>query len=136
MSRLGFPKAERLCGRKAAGTLFEKGRRISQPPLQLVYHFAEHPEPHLPEIRVLITVSKRNFRLAHDRNRLKRQIREAWRLSRSVLMEKNSPETVSCQQKGLHIALIYQSGKKEPFSVIREALEKILRTLAGKRLST
>ena len=133
MSRLGFPKAERLCGRKAAGSLFEKGRRISRPPLQLVYHFTEHAEPMLPEIRVLVTVSKRNFRLAHDRNRIKRQIREAWRLTRFLLMEKYSPETVPGQQKALHIALIYQSGKKEPFSVIREALEKLLCTLAGKR---
>jgi ribonuclease P protein component len=132
MSRLGFPKAERLCGRKAAGTLFEKGRRISRPPLQLVYHFTEHAEPMLPEIRVLVTVSKRNFRLAHDRNRIKRQIREAWRLTRFLLMEKKSTETAPALQKALHIALIYQSGKKEPFFVIREALENMLRTLAGK----
>ena len=132
MSRLGFPKAERLCGRKAAGILFEKGRRISRPPLQLVYYFTEHAEPMLPEIRVLVTVSKRNFRLAHDRNRIKRQIREAWRLSRFLLMEKKSSETAPALQKALHIALIYQSGKKEPYFVIREALENMLRTLAGK----
>lgn len=127
-----FPKEQRLCGRKAIANLFENGKRISRYPLQLVYFLSDADEKQVSGIQILVSVSKRNFRLAHDRNRLKRQIREAWRLSRQILHEKKSEVPDRITTKALHIAFIYQSGKKEPYSVTREAMENSLRILAGK----
>ena len=132
MKPFGFPKEERLCGKRPVDTLFREGKRLHLFPFRLVYsHSADVlPEGHL--VRILISVPKRIFRKAHDRNHLKRQIREAWRLSRNSLLENISGRSSEIEKKALHIAFLYQSDKKEDWPVLLEAMEKAVRLLSKK----
>lgn len=75
-----FKKGERLKSRKLIEKLFTKGERLKSFPLQLVYLQVEHETDY--QIQASFTVSKRYFKRAVDRNRIKRIIREAYRLER------------------------------------------------------
>ena len=115
-----FPKSQRLCSRKAIESLFGSGNRcLSAFPLRAVYRAVLNPQPASPApqppfpspqlptsdprpsttasrpstlpCQVLFSVSKRRFKHAVDRNRAKRQMREAWRLSRHILAPLNHP---------------------------------------------
>lgn len=77
-----LPKSERLCSRLLIDRLFEAGRSKSFAafPLRLVITTVEEPGNQL-----LISVPKRNFKHAVDRNRVKRQVREAYRHNKQLL---------------------------------------------------
>ena len=81
-TRNRFPKRQRLCSRKSIETLFEGGngsKAVSAFPLRAVWQSSNEPT------RILISVSKRKLTHAVDRNRVKRQIREAWRLNQYLI---------------------------------------------------
>lgn len=132
MQNLKFPKSGRLSGNKNIQALFKSGKRIYEPPLQMVYFIRSETAAADETTRILVSVPKKNYRKAHDRNRLKRQMREAWRHSRHLLIKKK-PETASENMtKALHIAFIYQSPEKQPWAVILSAMERALMILARK----
>lgn len=86
-----FPKKQHLCRRKDIEALFGSGNRcISAFPLRVVYKPVEIAESFSEPIQVLFSVSKRRFKHAVDRNRAKRQMREAWRRHRHVLYQRYS----------------------------------------------
>ena len=70
-----LPKEERLCSRKALEELFGGGHQsVSAFPIRAVYMPNE-----VGVVRVMVSVSKRYFKRAVKRNRIKRQLREAYR---------------------------------------------------------
>ena len=74
-------KRERLCSRKSMETLFAPGHQsLSAFPLRAVFLPTEESG-----VRIMVSVSKRNFKRAVRRNRIKRQIREAYRLNKDLL---------------------------------------------------
>lgn len=80
-----LPKQERLSGRKSIQNLFKKGKRIKSDGFTMIWlHRIESPE--IPA-RIGISVSKKISKRAVLRNRLKRQIREVYRLNKSILFE-------------------------------------------------
>lgn len=88
-----FKKSERLCNKGVITQLFSKGNRGFT---QFPFRFSWVPAKLDSEspIQVLITVSKRNFPKANQRNQIKRQIRELYRLQKNTiadaLMENNT----------------------------------------------
>jgi ribonuclease P protein component len=80
-----FTKGERLCGVKTINNLFSGGRPLNVPPLKLVCRVMPE-DPSLETVRVLISVPKRYFRKAVDRNLIKRRIREAYRHNKQPLI--------------------------------------------------
>jgi ribonuclease P protein component len=76
-------KDERLSRKKLIEQLHEKGVSIKTPAIILIYNFCELPT-HFPA-QVMVTVSKRNFKRAHDRNRVKRLLREAYRKQKHIV---------------------------------------------------
>jgi ribonuclease P protein component len=80
-----FRKEEKLCSRKAISDLFDKGQAFTVQPFRVFWKEScdEIPYP----ARVAVSVSKKNFKRAVDRNRIKRLLREAWRLNKHNLYE-------------------------------------------------
>ena len=81
--KLTFNKSEKLKSEKLITELFSSGKSISAYPLRLVYLETTFSDP--VKIKTGVSVPKRNFRKAVDRIRIKRLMREAYRLNKSVL---------------------------------------------------
>ena len=71
--------------------------------------------------QILISVPKRNFKRAVDRNRLKRQIKEAYRLHKNLL--------VGLEKRPTSIAFIYIAKKKESYQLIAESIKTLLQKI-------
>ncbi|WP_397364151.1 ribonuclease P protein component [Olleya sp. R77988] len=79
--RLTFNKHEKLKSQKAIEQLFAEGKSVSAYPLRMVYLKKDK------SIKVGVSVSKRNFKKAVDRIRVKRLLREAYRLNKTMLID-------------------------------------------------
>jgi len=85
-----FGKEEKLKSEKAIGRLFEEGQSLTQFPLRL--YFLAHEFENGGSSKVAVSVSKRNFNKAVDRNRIKRLLREAYRLNKSQLFNNTNDQ--------------------------------------------
>ena len=108
-----FPKEERLCSKKLIAELFRKGSSFNLYPLRFVILKNDLPQNPFPQ--VLISVSKKHFKKAVDRNRIKRQIREVYRLNKHQLLVAG---TCSIQVLGI----IYIGKEKSSFQLIQKKL--------------
>ncbi|MFW0736711.1 ribonuclease P protein component [Flavobacterium sp. T12S277] len=80
-----YPKNERLKSKTTIGLLFSEGKSVSKYPLRLVYRPAEeHSEE---KIKMGVSVSKKYFKKAVDRNYFKRVLRETYRLNKHLLLD-------------------------------------------------
>ena len=76
-----LPKSEILRGKTSIDKLFGHGQRMSEYPFRVIYQINPASEG-IPALRFGIVVPKRVSKLAHERNRIKRIAREAYRLNR------------------------------------------------------
>lgn len=84
----GLPKGERICRKKIIDLLFDKtSSSLLFYPIRIVYRILSDEEKVLQEehVSVLFSVSKKHFKQAVKRNRVKRQLRESYRLNKSAL---------------------------------------------------
>ena len=122
-----FGKNERLSGRNSVETLFGAGKSFNLNPFKIFYTVEQTGMP--LEVKILVAVSKKKFRHAVDRNRLKRKTREAYRLNKSLLLNNLTTHTSS-----LNIGFVYVDSEKDPsFALIQKSmitcLEKITRLI-------
>ena len=84
-----LPKEERIKSRTLIDMLFAGGKSRSMVafPLRVVYMVKER-ENLEPQTQMLVSVPKRCFKRAVKRNRVKRQVREAYRHSRQILIDR------------------------------------------------
>lgn len=116
MSGLNFPKSERLTHKQLWNAVFEQGRRIKSFPLQLYYLRTEKPEG--AQIQVGISVPKKRFPLAVDRNRIKRLLRENYRQKKQMVFNNT---------KGSYALVILYLGKELPRSAeLSSALDELI----------
>ncbi|QLC66887.1 ribonuclease P protein component [Flavobacterium sp. LPB0248] len=80
-----YPKNERLKSKTTIGLLFSAGKSISKYPLRLVYRQAE--ENSEEQTKIGVSVSKKYFKKAVDRNYFKRVLRETYRLNKHLLLD-------------------------------------------------
>jgi ribonuclease P protein component len=124
-----FIKAERLSSKKIIDQLFEKGREKTNSvflyPFRVVYLLQTTSE-NIPN-SILITVSKRFFKKAVDRNQIKRRIREAYRLNKNIF-KSTETENVTAQ-----IAFVYIGKEIVPFSLIQSKMIVILQEIEQKK---
>ncbi|WP_417352932.1 ribonuclease P protein component [Flavobacterium alkalisoli] len=80
-----YPKEEKLKSRNTIDLMFSEGRSVSKYPLRLVY--IPLPETEENPIKVGVSVSKKHFKKAVDRNYFKRLLRETYRHNKHLLLE-------------------------------------------------
>ena len=79
-----YPKNEKLKSKITIGLLFTEGKSVSKYPLRLVYKASSFDESE--KIKMGVSVSKKNFKKAVDRNYFKRVLRETYRLNKQLLI--------------------------------------------------
>ena len=123
--RYTFKKDEKLKSRKTIEQLFQKGKSFSNFPFRVLWEFKETPGSVLQSG---FAVSSKHFKNAVDRNRIKRLMREAYRLQKNELQEQ-----LKNRQKYLAIFFIY-TGNELPeydlvFKKMGSALIRLLKTV-------
>ena len=121
VKRFGFGRKEKLKSRKQIEELFLKGKNFSVFPLRVTYRFLPAEET---TVQVGVTAGKKYFKRAVDRNRIKRLIREAYRLQKHELTDSMKVR----QQKGF-LFFVYTDKTIASFAVIKEAMNKCLQRL-------
>jgi ribonuclease P protein component len=122
--KYAFPKEEHLCRKKLIEELFGKqSSSFGVYPLRLVYTKTATPTTAPPQ--VLISVSKRSFKRAVDRNRLKRLIREAYRLNKYRLLEQPNGHQVAL------LGIIFTGKEKSPLALVEKKLISGILRLMG-----
>jgi ribonuclease P protein component len=120
-----FSKIEHLCGEKRITRLYTQGDAFIAYPVRVV--FLIEPKSDTEPANVLISVPKKRFKRAVKRNRLKRLIREAYRLNKQELIEK-----LEEKQLQIHIAFNYVSDDELDFVSIEKKIKLSLQKLIDK----
>jgi len=103
-----YPKSEKLKSRKTIDVLFSEGKSVSKYPLRLVYVSLEESDE---RIKMGVSVSKKYFKKAVDRNYFKRVLRETYRLNKQLLLEN--------MQKPHAIMFLYQTKDRLSYDEIQ-----------------
>lgn len=111
-----LPKSERLHAQKSIKELFDKGSSFFLYPFKVLVLHVPSTEPQAPQ--VLFSVSKKKLKKAVQRNRMKRIIKEGYRLNKHILT--GHPGTNQL------IGLIFVSSELMPFQTIQERVQKVL----------
>ena len=121
-----FSKEERLCSKSLIDKLFHSSSSFIVYPFRYVYQTIEDTGTSFP-VQVILSVSKRRFKRAHDRNRIKRLMREVYRQQKSELLYTH------LQQRSLNLLLAVQYvGKEElPYAVLFTKMNKGLKQLVN-----
>jgi len=120
-----FTKAERISIQREIDLLFSEGTSFATYPLRVVY-VEKMPFSGVP-VSVLISVPKKRFKRAVKRNRIKRLIRETYRLNKGTLIE-----SLHLSGKGLLIAFVYVGNEICDFSTLNASMKKIIAQFAWK----
>ncbi|WP_109831375.1 ribonuclease P protein component [Reichenbachiella versicolor] len=119
-----FPKKERISSKKLIDALFNKGASFHIYPFMIKYL----PNSEVDAVchQVLVSVSKKRFKRAVDRNRVKRLVKEAYRL--------NKPHHLQKAKSGNYwlIAYIYVGKKIHSYQMIEKKLIESFHRLAAK----
>lgn len=110
-----YPKKEKLKSKKLIDQLFTEGQSVSAFPLRLVYMQTTFEDDIIAKTGV--SVSKRNFKTAVDRNRIKRLLREAYRLNKANFFNNLTTQ---------HAFMILYIGKDKPTFAQVETRMKVL----------
>jgi ribonuclease P protein component len=119
-TRYFFRKADKLKSRKAIDSLFGKGNNFSNFPFKVIWL----PENKAAVLQTAVGVSSRNFKKATDRNRIKRLMREAWRLQKNKLHDH-----LQEQNKQLSVFILYMGKDLPEYELVFEKTGIIIQRL-------
>lgn len=127
-------KEERICSRKLMEKLFNGGgsHSMSAYPLRVVYMSEEHGETadgtKEPQAQMLISVPKRYFKRAVKRNRVKRQVREAYRKNKHAMLShlETSPG------KTVYMAFIWLEDNLHDSDFVEKRVQNLLSRIVEK----
>jgi ribonuclease P protein component len=119
-------KNERLKSRKLIQELFEKAQIFHQYPFKVLFSFNNFEKLKYPA-QIGISVSKRNFKHAVDRNRIKRKIKESYRQNKHLLY--NDLEKFD---QNLRFFVIYTAKADIDYSIIEESMTQLIKKIMKK----
>jgi len=126
MPKFGFRPSERLKSRRLIQALFKQGQSFSKYPIRLVY--MPVTDPSLPSpVQCTVSVPKRRFRRAAHRNRIRRQVREAWRLHKTALYQQLEGHDTTYA-----FMLLYVGKEALPFADIDRSMKRIIKTFCAR----
>lgn len=123
----GFGKKEKLKSRKLVEDLFATGKGRNVFPIRVLHKFLPLEENEKSILQVGVSVSSRNFKKAVDRNRIKRLLREAYRLQKKDFLQLLKERNL----KG-YVFFIYTDKTLPPFQAIFDTMTKCLKSLERK----
>ena len=123
--QFGFGKNEKLKSRKQIEELFAKGKSFAVFPLRVIYQII--PTSGEPMLQVGVTAGSKHFKKAVDRNRIKRLLRETYRLQKAGLSD-----VVRQKRMNVFIFFMYLDKTIPPFNVIKESMNNCLNRLEQK----
>lgn len=115
LKSITYPEKEKLKSRKLIKKVFEEGKTIKSYPVLIRYVQIENDSNN-----VGVSVSKRNFKKAVDRIRIKRQLREAYRLNKEELTHSGSKFAVM---------IIFIGRKEIPSAKLYETIKLLFKDL-------
>ena len=119
--RYTFKKEEKLKSRKTIEQLFRDGRSFSVFPFRVLWKFTGTS---VAPVQTGFAVSSKHFKKAVDRNRIKRLMREAYRLQKNDLQN-----LLKQQQKQLAVFIIYVGNELPEYDLIFEKTLHVLNRL-------
>ncbi|MBK8969730.1 MAG: ribonuclease P protein component [Saprospiraceae bacterium] len=122
-----FSTNERLKSRKLIGRLFREGNSYIAYPLRVVWLPVQPDDPALATFgearaQLAISVPRRTFKTAVQRNRLKRRIREAYRLNKQLFYEK-----LTAADQHIALMLVLVAKEEVPYATIEAGVQKMIR---------
>ncbi len=121
-----FPKKEHLKSKSVIEKLYAEGMSVTAYPLRAVF-IEQDAEKQEATATILISVAKKRFRHAVDRNLMKRRIREAYRTSKQ-------PFVVALEENGrkLAVAILYIDTKQSSTAFLKKKMERLLESIIKK----
>ncbi|MBN8837596.1 MAG: ribonuclease P protein component [Sphingobacteriia bacterium] len=125
MKQFSFHKKEKLKSRKLTDKLFAEGRSFTVFPIKVFYTFSDEALDF--PVKTGVGVSGRNFKKATDRNRIKRLLREAFRIQKEELIQ-----IAKSNHKYVGVFLLYLDKTLPEFNVLKTTMHKALQKLSTK----
>ncbi len=120
-----FKKQEKLKKSKLINQLFAEGKSVSAFPIKLIYLDIDHNSPY--KIQAGVSATKRNFKRAVDRIKIKRLLREAYRKNKYLIYESEYTKK--------HIFMfIYLDKKEVDYITIEEKMKEVLQKFLLKNI--
>ena len=119
-----FPLKEHLKSKRVIEKLYAEGASVTSYPLRAVFLEQEEQEP---TAAILISVAKRRFRHAVDRNLVKRRIREAYRTSKHPFVE-----ALQAKGKKMAVAILYIDTRHNSTEFLKKKMSKLLAAITEK----
>lgn len=119
--RFTLSKEERICSKKLINELFTgNGRSMTAFPLRVVFMKRTIVDDQ-PRAAMLVSVPKRYFKHAVDRNRVKRQVREAFRRNKSIITQ-----NLTYDHEAVAMAFVWLTDEKFPSSEVENRMVRLL----------
>lgn len=119
--RFTLSKEERICSKKLINELFTRnGRSMTAFPLRVVFMKRTIVDDQ-PRAAMLVSVPKRYFKHAVDRNRVKRQVREAFRRNKSIITQ-----NLTDDHEAVAMAFVWLTDEKFPSSEVENRMVRLL----------